>query len=134
MYLLESPQSETHKFYGELLKIMIYHFDSTPDFPILLQYMSRVVRKPAFCICENKDVDQLRGNREVDQHLCFRYTDSTIPLLPKFQASNHLLRLYSLVCVIPGRKPRRPVFSQLGSYVRCKLGVTFIRRCSCDAL
>ena len=24
-------------------------------------YMSRVVRKPAFCICENKDADQLRG-------------------------------------------------------------------------
>ena len=24
--------------------------------------MSRVVRKPDFCICENKDADQLRGN------------------------------------------------------------------------
>ena len=29
------------------------------------------------------DTDQLRGNREADQHLCFRYLDSTIPLLPK---------------------------------------------------
>ena len=48
-----------------------------------LSNMSRVVRKPAFCICENKDEDQLRGNREADQRLCFRYTDSTIPLLPK---------------------------------------------------
>ena len=47
----------------------------------LLQ-MSLVVRKPAFCICENKDADQLRGSRESDQHLCFRYIDSTIPLLP----------------------------------------------------
>ena len=28
--------------------------------------MSLVVRKPAFCICENKDADQLRGNREAD--------------------------------------------------------------------
>ena len=45
--------------------------------------LSRVVRKPAFCICENKDADQLRGNREADQRLCFRYTDSTIPLLSK---------------------------------------------------
>ena len=45
--------------------------------------MNRVVRKPDFCICENKDADQLRGNREADQRLCFRYTDSTIPLLPK---------------------------------------------------
>ena len=39
--------------------------------------MSRLVRKPAFCICENKDADQLRGNREADQHLYFRYMDST---------------------------------------------------------
>ena len=45
--------------------------------------LSLVMRKPAFCICENKDADQLRGNREADQRLCFRYTDSTIPLLPK---------------------------------------------------
>ena len=41
------------------------------------------MRKPAFCICENKDADQLQGNREADQRLCFSYTDSTIPLLPK---------------------------------------------------
>ena len=38
-----------------------------------------------FCICENKDADQLRGNREADQRLCFRYTYSTIPLLPKYE-------------------------------------------------
>ena len=39
--------------------------------------------KTVFCICENKDADQLRGNREADQRLCFRYINSTIPLLPK---------------------------------------------------
>ena len=44
------------------------------------------MRKPAFCICENKDADQLRGNREADLRLCFRYTDSFIPLLPKLLA------------------------------------------------
>ena len=43
------------------------------------------MRKPAFCICENKDADQLRGNREADQRLCFRYIDSTIPLLSKYE-------------------------------------------------
>ena len=43
------------------------------------------MRKPALCICENKDAVQLHGNR------------------------------YSLVCVGPGRKPRRPVFSHRGS-------------------
>ena len=41
------------------------------------------MRKPAFCLCENKDTDQLCGNRTADQRLCFRYIDSTIPLLPK---------------------------------------------------
>ena len=50
--------------------------------------LSRVVRKPAFCICENKDADQLRGNREADQRLCFRHIDSTIPLLTKYEISS----------------------------------------------
>ena len=43
--------------------------------------MSHVMRKPAFCICENKDADQLCGNCEAYQRLCFRYSDSTILLL-----------------------------------------------------
>ena len=43
--------------------------------------MSHVMRKPAFCICENKDVDELCGNRTADQHLSFRCIDSTITLL-----------------------------------------------------
>ena len=47
-----------------------------------LNKMSLNMRKPAFCKCENKDADQLRSNREADQRLCFRYMDSTIPLLP----------------------------------------------------
>ena len=71
--------------------------------------MSLLMRKPTICICENKDADQLRGNREADQRLCFRYTDSTstIPLLSKskFPVSSHLLCLYSPVCVGPVRKP-----------------------------
>ena len=46
------------------------------------------MRNPAFCICENKDADQLRGNREADQRLCFRYIDSTIPLLSKYEISS----------------------------------------------
>ena len=54
----------------------------------IILHWSRVVRKPAFCICENKDADQLRGNREADQRLCFRYIDSTIPLLPKSEISS----------------------------------------------
>ena len=50
--------------------------------------MSCIVRKPFFCICENKDADQLRGYREADQRLCFRYSDSTIPLLPIYEISS----------------------------------------------
>ena len=53
-----------------------------------LDNMSLVVRKPVFSIYENKDADLLRGNREADQRLCFRYSDSTIPLLPKSVISN----------------------------------------------
>ena len=47
--------------------------------------------KPTICICENKDADQLHGNREADQRLCFRYSDSTIPLLLKSEISSFLL-------------------------------------------
>ena len=47
----------------------------------VLNQMSRIVRKPDFCLGENKGADQLRGNREADQRLCFRYSDSIIPLL-----------------------------------------------------
>ena len=49
----------------------------------IAQYLSRLMGKPTICIGENKDADQLRGNREADQRLCFRYSDSTIPLLLK---------------------------------------------------
>ena len=77
-------------------------------------HLSLVMRKRAFCICKNKDADQLRGNREADQRLCFLYMDSTIPLLSKSEISS--LYLPSVV-VQPGlcrtgQKPRRPVFSQ----------------------
>ena len=65
----------------------------TLSFSILLrnQYtnqMSRVLRKLAFCIGENRDTDQLRSNREADQRLCFHYTDSKIPLLPRYETAS----------------------------------------------
>ena len=50
--------------------------------------MSHLMRKATICICENKDADQLHGNREADQRLCFRYMDSTIPLLLKSEISS----------------------------------------------
>ena len=65
-------------FYEDLTK-NIFHLTSN---------MSLVMKKTAFCMCKNKDADQLRGDREADQGLCFRYTDSTIPLFPKYKISN----------------------------------------------
>ena len=86
----------------------------------MLINLSLVVRKPAFCICENKDADQLRSNcaaqlinavgfpTQIVQPLYFLYT--------KFQASGHLLWLYSLVCIGLVGTPSKPVFSQRGSF------------------
>ena len=69
--------------------------------------MSRLMGKPTICICENKGADQLRGNREADQRLCFRYwiVQFLLYLTPKFQASSLLLCLYSSLCFRPVRKP-----------------------------
>ena len=50
--------------------------------------LSRLMRKPTICICENKGADQLRSYCEADQRLCFRYTDSTIPLVSKSKISS----------------------------------------------
>ena len=55
---------------------------------ILVYNMSLCMRKPTICISENKAADQLRGDREADQRLCFRYTDSTISLLLKSEISS----------------------------------------------
>ena len=105
--------------------------NKSPNVIISNYHASLVVRKPAFCICENKDAYQLHSNCAADQRLCFHctYSTSTIPryyLNPKFQASSHLLWLYRPVCVGPSRKPRRPVFSQRGSCIYYKIHSFYI--------
>ena len=76
------------------LKIQETDSDLNPS-----QNMSHLVRKSTICIFENKAADQLCANREADQRLCLRYTNSTIPLLSKFKISS----LYpSSVLVQPG--------------------------------
>ena len=46
------------------------------------------------------------NNWKADQSLCFRYTVQFLYFMnPKFPAFNHLLCLYSRVCVGPGRNP-----------------------------
>ena len=58
-----------------------------------LSYLSRIMRKPTICICENKDVDQLCGNREADHTFVFatQIEQFLYSLNPKFQGSSHLL-------------------------------------------
>ena len=112
-HLCESVLMSTHNigFNGEIRKI-IFQLSSN---------ISLLMRKPGFSICENKDADQrkLRGKCEADQRLCFRYTDSTIPLLPKSGIS--ILQPSSVV-VQPGlcqtwSETPTTVFSQRGSYI-----------------
>ena len=61
------------------------------------------MRKLVICISENKGADQLQGYHAADQRLCFCFIDCTIHLLlnPKFEAFNHLLCLYTPICVGP---------------------------------
>ena len=54
------------------------------------------MRKPTICIGENKDADHLRGIYEADQRLCFRYSESKIPLLPKSETLNIYLSLVAV--------------------------------------
>ena len=58
---------------------------------ITMNNMGHIMRKPDFCLCENK------GTTQIIQSLFFLNT--------KFPASSHLLCLYSSVCIRPGPKP-----------------------------
>ena len=71
----------------DMVKINVYSLISKKNL-LLVQKMSHAMTKPTICICENKGADQLRSNCEADQRLCFRYTDSTIPLLSKSKISS----------------------------------------------
>ena len=75
------PRPGYNDFYNAIKDLNKFHMNCLYD-------LSLVMRKPDFCICKNKDADQLRGNREADQRLCFRYTDSTIPLLSESEISS----------------------------------------------
>ena len=88
---------EIYKFHKQILRVK-----DRDEFPMILvgnkadletqrqvrTNLSRVMRKTVFAHAKNKEADQLRGNREADQRLCFRYTDSRIPLLPKSEISS----------------------------------------------
>ena len=77
--------------------VKLVHFTfcafSRPIDEDLHDHLSRVMRKPAFCICENKDADQLRSYCAAEQRFIFatQIAQSLFFLNPKFQASSHLL-------------------------------------------
>ena len=48
------------------------------------------MRKIDFFTSENKEADQLGGNREADQRLCIRFTERTIPVLSESKISKPL--------------------------------------------
>ena len=62
------------------------------------QMHTRVLNSTLFELCHEqtcflhayakKGTDELHGNRAADQHLCFRYIESAIPLLPKYKISS----------------------------------------------
>ena len=75
------------------------------------------MRKPALQVFTySKTRAQISCARTADQRHCFRYKDSTNN--PNFQTSSHLLWLYSPVCVGPGQKFRRQIFSRQDTAAR----------------
>ena len=88
--------------------------------------------KQTICIGENKGADQLRSNCEAVQRLCFRYSDSTIPL--------RNFKLLALFCACTGRF----VSDLFGNHIvgfptrrlkyerkRSKMSLVRTRRCRC---
>ena len=97
-------------------------------------HLSLVVRKPAFCICENKDADQLRGNREANQRLCFCYRDtcSTIPLLSKYEITSLLPSSVAVQPSLCGTWSKTPKTGFLTMNLICKF--TFMRKVFCSLI
>ena len=81
--------------------------------------MSLVVRNPAFAYAKTKTQISCTITAQLISTFVFaiRIVQFLYYLNPRFQATIHFLWLYRPVCVGPGRKPRRPVFSQRGSYL-----------------
>ena len=77
------------------------------------------MRKPDFWICETKTQISFAVTAKLISAFVFAtwIAQSLFFLNPKFPASSDLLSLHSPVYVAPGRKPRRPVFSQRGSII-----------------
>ena len=80
--------------------------------------MGLVLRKRLFAYAKTKTQISFAVTAKLISAFVFatRIVQSLYFLNPKFQVSSHLVWLYSPVCVEPVPKPRRPVFSERGSY------------------
>ena len=61
---------------GIFFSLICFQWTQKPNIQVITDavnnaYMSHVMRKPDFCLCENKGADCT-----ADQRLCFRYSDS----------------------------------------------------------
>ena len=71
--------------------------------------------KPAFCICDKQRL------RSVAQRLCFHYTDTTVPLLPKWGGLAQWLASWTMDQGVPGSRPGHGVLSseRSGDFRKC---------------
>ena len=95
-------------------------------------YLSCVMKKPAFAYAKTKTQISFAITAKLISSFVFAtwIVQSLYFVNPKFQASSHIQKLCSLVCVWPGPcwKPRRPVILHHGSIV-VMLGIwQFIHR------
>ena len=85
------------------------------------------MRKPDFAEAKTKAQISFAVTAKLISAFVFatRIVQFLFYLNPKFQASSSFQSLYRPVCVGPGRKPRRPVFSRRGSYGKSKYTLIF---------
>ena len=82
--------------HGHLLEILRYFKFAVNNLKFIitgftreLSHISHIMRKPPFCICENKAADQLHSNRAADQRLFFAtWNVQSLDLLPKSEISS----------------------------------------------
>ena len=90
------------------LKSEVLFYFSIHRTVIIFDIYSRIMRKPTFSICNNKDADQLCGTAKLISAIVF--TTGIVHFLyflnTNISALSFLLLLYSRICVRPGMKPQ----------------------------
>ena len=78
MDLIQDSTSRTNEFHLLLTVLIKALYESRHEKTGFFAFA-----KTDFCLCKNKGADQLCSYCTADQHLCFRYMDSTTPPLLK---------------------------------------------------